>query len=103
MSRKAEIPKILTNQYLSAANTSLTGQYKAKSNSMKMSASLGRTYPLQNQTQNETVHVIFTGLSDANMHGAYTSMSMIRRKEVEERRWKANLRPAQASIDNHKS
>ena len=39
---------------------------------MKMAATLGRTYILQNQTQNETVHVIFTALSDANMHGADT-------------------------------
>ena len=52
MSRKAEIPKFFTHQYL----------------------------------------------SDANMHGAYTSMSMILSKEDEERRWKANLRAAQASI-----
>ena len=29
---------------------------------MKMDASLGRTYHLQNQTQNETVHVILTAL-----------------------------------------
>ena len=29
-------------------------------------------------------------LSDANMHGADTSMSMILSKEDEERRWKAN-------------
>ena len=72
MSRKAEIPKNLTNQYLSAASTSLTGQYKAKSNSMKMAGALGRTHRLQNQTQNETVHVILTALSDANMHGADT-------------------------------
>ena len=39
-------------------------------------------------------------LSDANMHGADTSMSMILRKTDEERRWKANLRSAQASIVN---
>ena len=57
MSRKAEIPKFFTHQYV----------------------------------------------SDANMHGADTSMSMILRKTDEERRWKANLRPAQASIASHKS
>ena len=47
---------------LSAANTSLTGQYKAKSNSMKMASSLGRTHQLQNQTKNESVHVISAAL-----------------------------------------
>ena len=70
---------------------------------MKTAGSLGRTYHLQNQTKNESVHVISAALSDANMHGADTSMSMILRKEVEERRWKANLRSAQASIVSHKS
>ena len=39
---------------------------------MTMAGTLGRTYILQNQTQNETVHVILTALSDANMHGADT-------------------------------
>ena len=63
------VPKM---SQMSAANTPLTGQYKAKSNSMTMAASLGKTHRLQNQTQNESVHVILTALNYANMHGADT-------------------------------
>ena len=45
--------------------------------------------------------LVIASLSDANMHGPDTSMSMILRKEDEERRLKANLLPAQASLVSH--